>query len=572
MEWKKSDWFIMGLGTLIIVCFYMMVIPKIYAVWNLVDEYGYLANAAYLSGTGWEAMTNFYYGYGYSLWLIPFFWICSGGITIIRGAMVVNTIFIVLLFWIQYLLMSKIYKGMNRKMIALISFALCFYPYLVVSNWKVVCECLLTLMIWICGLVLYQALDTGKWYWYALLGLAVVYTFFVHIRAFVFCIILLFAVGVMFLQKKVSVKNLLILIITSGVLLILGTMLKNHIIDVMYTNIPGGVAAEEIGNTLTISYILEKFIGFFRELSIVEFDSLACKVFYLFVATAGILPLGIYAVMKDSIQTWRREKELTKESIIQLMYAVAVLGMVVALVVNPMGEGEGTGYYFYARYYEYLMGPAIFAGAAYCMSKKLRVSEILGLVAVLAFFSWFATDIADYFEIYEHEVYVHTGHMPAISYIVQFYNWFEKVIEVGAKVTVVALLLLFVVAQLKKLRWCIPIGLLALFMLSNIWNIKFIVKINGDNLAEYQVANYVYQNYDVDEICFLNKDTNDLLAYTKIQSLLGPVKVNVVDPKDVHQIQENDLVVTSAFNSYVEELEDHEMVWAYGCYEIYSAN
>lgn len=570
MESKKSDWIIMCLGTLIIICFYMMAIPKIYTVWNLVDEYGYLANAAYLSGAEWEAMTNFYYGYGYSFWLIPLFWFCKTGISIIRGAMITNTVYIVLLFWVQYILMSKIYKKMNRKMIALISFALCFYPYLVVSNWKVVCECLLTLMIWVCGLVLYQALDTGKWSWYIWLGVGVAYTYYVHARAFVFIAVLLLAVVVMFLQKNITVKNLLIFVVAGVVLFVLGGMLKEHIIDMMYTNTPGGIMTGETGNTFSVSYIVEKVIEFFKELSIVDFDSLACKVFYLFIGTVGIFPLGIYAITKKSGQELREKKVLTKETVIELIYAMAALGMVLALVVNPMGETEGTGHYFYARYYECLMGPVIFAGAAYSMSRKLCLKEIIGLVATLMFFGWFATDIAGYLE--THELYISTGHMPALSYIVQFINWFEKIIEVGVVVTAVAILLLLVLSKFKRLRWGVPAVLLIIFMLSNIWNVLFIVRINRDNTAEYQVASYVHESYDVDEICFLNDDSNPVLGYTKIQSLMGSVKVNVVNPDDMNQIQQGDLFVTLQFNPYVEELTEAEMVLKQGCYEVYIVN
>ena len=50
-------------------------IKNINTVWELADEAGYLCNAAYLSGTDWSdvATTIPYYGYGYSIVLIPLF-------------------------------------------------------------------------------------------------------------------------------------------------------------------------------------------------------------------------------------------------------------------------------------------------------------------------------------------------------------------------------------------------------------------------------------------------------------------------------------------------------------------
>lgn len=323
----------------------------------------------------------------------------------------------------------------------------------------------------------------------------------------------------------------------------------------------------ETGNTFSISYIIEKMIGFLGNLSIVDIDSFACKVFYLFIGSAGLLPLGIYTIVKDSVQQWRKEKLLTKECIIQLMYVMAVMGMVVALEVNPMGETEGTGHYFYARYYECLMGPVIFAGAGYCMTKKVRMRELVGLVAVLLISGRFATNLAPYLE--THEIYISTGHMPALSCLLEFVNWFEKVIEVGVIFTIGLMILLGLLSIFKRLRWAVPVVLLSLFMLSNIWNVLFVVRINGANMAEYQVANYIHENYDAEEIYFLNDDSNAVLAYTKIQSLLGNVKVDVVNPEDAGKIQSREWFVTLQFNPYVSEMAETEMVLKQGCYEVY---
>lgn len=569
MRCKKSDWLVMGVGTLIIICFCAISISRIYTVWELVDEYGYLANAAYLSGSDWSCMTNYYYGYGYSLWLIPLFWIFESGISIIRGAVAINGLFMVLLFWVQCILMSKIYRNLNSKIIALISFVLCFYPYLIVSEWKIICECLLTLMVWVCGLVLYQALDTGKRYWYALLGVTTAYIFFVHTRAFVFSAVLIMAMVLMFLQKKINRHNMAVFFVVFVICVVLGTLLKNHIIEAMYTNTPGGNLTETVGNTLTVSYIIEKITGFFTGLSMIDFDSFACKVFYLFVGTVGMFPLGLYAIGKRTVIRYKKERKLTTESVIMVLYGVAAIGMVLALVVNPMGETEGTAHYFYARYYEYLIAPVVFAGVAYCIEEKLHIPEVLGLIVIVLFFGWFATDTARFLD--TQELYLDTNRMPALSYILQHINWFPKIIERGVIIAICCVLCIFLINRVKKIRWCMLAILLIVFMLSNLWNVLFMVRMNYNNLTEYQIAEFVHGNYEADEIYFLNDDTNAVLAYTKIQSLMGNIKIKVMNPSDINQIQQGDLFVTLQFNPYVEEFAGRqEQVLKLGCYEVYT--
>ena len=112
---KWFTWFILVGGAMALIYYYGKRIPYINGVWELVDEYGYLVNAAYMSGTEWEYMTNSYYGYGYSILLIPLFWLCNTGIEIIRGAIWINVICVVALFFVQYLLLSKLVKDINKN-------------------------------------------------------------------------------------------------------------------------------------------------------------------------------------------------------------------------------------------------------------------------------------------------------------------------------------------------------------------------------------------------------------------------------------------------------------------------
>ena len=83
---------VLGVG---IILLYGSKIFSLHTVWELGDEAGYLWNAAYFTGTDWSSFASVYAysGYGYSVILIPLFWIARNGIQLIRGAYIINIMY-----------------------------------------------------------------------------------------------------------------------------------------------------------------------------------------------------------------------------------------------------------------------------------------------------------------------------------------------------------------------------------------------------------------------------------------------------------------------------------------------
>ena len=112
---KYSQIVLMILGACLVFLYYAKYVLQINTVWELPDEYGYLVNAAYLSGTDWAFVSNMYYAYGFSLWLIPLFWLCGSGVGIIRATVLFNALCVAALFLVQYILMSKLCRNTNKN-------------------------------------------------------------------------------------------------------------------------------------------------------------------------------------------------------------------------------------------------------------------------------------------------------------------------------------------------------------------------------------------------------------------------------------------------------------------------
>jgi hypothetical protein len=140
------------------------------------DEFGYWGIAAYLAGFDWsDAVSKIpYYSYGYSLLLVPLFWIFENPIHMYKAAIFLNGLMISASFLLCYDIARKLSREANPYILMAIAFLISMYPtYIAYSNiaWS---ECLL---IFVCWLLTWCFVDLDKQsnnYKFLLIGLFVV--------------------------------------------------------------------------------------------------------------------------------------------------------------------------------------------------------------------------------------------------------------------------------------------------------------------------------------------------------------------------------------------------------------
>jgi len=577
-DFCASKYFTLGLlalGMLVILYYYFSKVPQLFVVWELVDEYGYLANAAYLSGTDWAFVSNMYYAYGFSLWLIPLFWLCGSGVGIIRATVLFNALCVAALFLVQYILMSKLCRNTNKNVIAVLSFILCFYPFYVSSSLKVICEVLLALVSWVIGLLLYQALDTGKKYYYVLAAICTVYLFFVHTRAIVFCGVVVLAVGVMFLLKKIDWKQLMCFAVPALIIFILGFMLKNHIVDAVYSNELFELAGEaggtdvQVGNMLSVSYVFEQILGVFTNFSVWHLYGFASRNFYLFVGTLGMFHIGAVVAVKDAVKELVSEKKLSSINAIKLLYAVGAILMVVATTVDSPGNPDAPAYSFYGRYYEYIIGPAVFMGVDYCVNNRMKLWGSAALLLGFGVTIWLTMEIGNLLNV--HEMPFDSTRIVAFSMFAMKEYYFRAIVRLAAKFTLVAILVTLVLNYGKKLRILVPVVLMAVFLLNDNIVVNNILSLQANNKDEYEIATYVDTYYpDVEEVHFVNGDYVYVISYAGLQTLLGHEKLVLVEGSNAGILESGDIFVTFRNNAYLDLIEEPiTKMWETRYYELY---
>ena len=101
----------------------------------MADEIGYLGNARYLAGTAhlpdmWKSQ---FYHFGYSLLLIPAFWLFADPISSYKAALAINALLMSALYFPLYSILAS-FLEVPRSTARWIAFACCLYPPLILHS------------------------------------------------------------------------------------------------------------------------------------------------------------------------------------------------------------------------------------------------------------------------------------------------------------------------------------------------------------------------------------------------------------------------------------------------------
>ena len=338
--------------------------------------------------------------------------------------------------------------------------------------------------------------------------------------------------------------------------------MKNHIIDAVYshellpskevTQVAGQQASQVVvGNTLSVSYVITKLWNTIMDITPMHLYSFICKSLYLFAGTAGMFHVGVYVTLKESFAEWKSTKKLGAENGLKMMYAIAACVMAFAVTINSPGHLDNTSYFFYGRYYEYLLGPMIFIGLGYFAENKVRFFEVMGLLVLLFVSFYFTLQLADYLD--TQEFYFDSNRIPAFSVIMGRFHYYRAVIRYSALLALVVIVLSAVMNHFKNIREFVPVLLLIVYLLNGHVITGNIIDMHGQDNHYYAIATYLHTNCEKDEIYFVNKDEIRTTAYTGIQSLLINQKLTLIGPEDLNILESGDWFVTFQLNNHVTE-------------------
>jgi hypothetical protein len=137
---------------LVLVCIHLASGLPVEQPLILADEVGYLGNARYLSGVAHmpDMRGTGFYHFGYSLFLLPAFWLFAEPEWVYRAAIATNALLVSALYFpLRFILVSTL--GLSSTPARWIAFSCCLYPSLVLYSslaWAESASCLSTLWRW----------------------------------------------------------------------------------------------------------------------------------------------------------------------------------------------------------------------------------------------------------------------------------------------------------------------------------------------------------------------------------------------------------------------------------------
>jgi hypothetical protein len=330
---------------------------------NFADETGYLANARVMSGgvAGELSMAAFYRG-GYSLLLLPAYWLGDGPRTDYQYALVTNALLSSLVFPLVYVLLTRVFRVSVRTAVVA-AFLAALYPPLVVTTQFAWAESLLSVLVLLAAITLAGVVTASQ-----------------PRAAVLWAIACGTCAGALYTTHGRTAPMVVLLL---GLLVALA--LLRH--DLAVSAVAGAVAAaavtlagQALNNWLTArswgqhhDSELQRVLGNARDLGSLE--NVAAlglgQYWYLFVATFGLIVLGLVQLMTrlwpgDPLTRrrwpgWAASRDTAGAPVVAVFLTGSVIGLtaLVGLYLRPPLRPD---HVVYGRYVEILIPPLLALG------------------------------------------------------------------------------------------------------------------------------------------------------------------------------------------------------------------
>lgn len=236
IKYIKQNLILTG-SLIIIVVVYLYHLDKYNLLYHLGDEFGYWANAAFMSGFDWSGVAshNTYYSFGYSFVLAPLFLIDNFELRY-QAALILNIFFQIISFLLLNGISKRLFKQINRNLSYIISLCITLYTSNVFYSKTTLCESFIYFVfIWIIYLVI-KICNENKWIEYILLGILTPLIFSIHMRALGIVVSVGLFLIIEYVTNPGSRKKVIVFILETIILFTVVFFYKNHLIESLYAS------------------------------------------------------------------------------------------------------------------------------------------------------------------------------------------------------------------------------------------------------------------------------------------------------------------------------------------------
>lgn len=354
------------------------------------DEIGYWSHAANLAGLSWTEVVHSWYSYGYSILLMPLFWITHNMKILYRIAIVLNALMGAVAFALGKAIIQEIDEQCDEITSMVISFtAVCYSAYIFQSNiaWsETFVYTWFMLIVWSAIKFFKRRTRVNT----ILFTVECSFLYIIHNRCIVIFIAYAIVLCYMVIKRKIDWKK-----VVMAFAIIAGIMSLNIIIKARLSEMVWETSNGFTGNNLATHSSKVNLLFYLDGLKAL-LCSLFGKLWYLLTSTLMLAYFGGSYIVKRFISGIQAQKknETDDTYLFFLFLILFICGTIaVATIVMIPGAVDYTqktrlDVYFYGRYSEIVSGVLILFGLVDIMHKarrKWRLTECaVGLILYLA--------------------------------------------------------------------------------------------------------------------------------------------------------------------------------------------
>lgn len=370
---------------LLILFFSLKYISQLTVPTFLNDEFGYLANAALLTGKNWSGITRIsaYYSYGYSLVLVPLFLLIKNTAYLYKAIILLNICFYLISYFISFITIKDLFKKIDTRIIAFVCGIVALYGtniYNVNYAWV---EPLIYLIFWVLIYQLNQIYKKGKMINIILFAFLLCYIYMIHQRTIGVVLTGCFCILCLVCNKKIDKKQGIVFVLAIVLFMMVGILVKNYIHGCLWSH----AISEKVAKTNSYGGQLSKILAIIQSPQLLWnlFKGMIGKYYYLLISTGSLITFGIIKVLKEIKNTFKSKKEINVVFVFMLFSLMSLI--VTSSIFFVAAERFDT--LLYGRYSEFAMLPLFIIGILSFINKEFSIKECIlnGVIFIVCYLS-----------------------------------------------------------------------------------------------------------------------------------------------------------------------------------------
>lgn len=524
---------------IVTVCVILLFFTVLFRIKNmnqiivLNDEFGYWSIAASLAGKNWSdliANTPFY-SYGYSILLVPLFYLGFSMSRIYKIAIILNAILINGSFLISIYCGKRLLPNINKYILIIVSFVISFYPNTIVSTQVAWTETLLYFLFWVSIALLIKIIEKPQVWNVVFYMITLGYMYMTHQRCIGIVISGCLAVLFIVLSQKVKMRYIFISIGTLSAIMIIHMVLKMNIKELLWSGAELGKMNDYSGQTsnikmlFTLQGIKNILLGVFG------------RYYYFSVGGLIIWFLGMWNICVDifkSVSIKRKsDVSLNKFICINVFILLSFLSSIAIGLISMIGGFGRLDQIVYGRYIENVIGPILLIGLGGLFKEKsLKRKMILYFTGIIL------SSVVVMYVLSQTES-ITFNYISSVG-MARFFYQTDKIEAVykGALFAIFIACILWILLQLrfKRVKMVLISVLIIgswLYLAETVWK-NVIVDMQVKATNQYEELAHILNTSGVNEVYYIKDKKYDTFA-TNVKTLqywIPDIKINVLDESD----------------------------------------